>query len=54
MYQVKTTYKKRGIRKDKYYRIFNNKTGEVIKDYIQERVAIAVNKNLNQALQGVE
>ena len=49
MYQVKIVYKQRGIWKDRYYQVFNNKTGEVVKDYIQKRVADAVSKNLNEA-----
>jgi len=49
MYQVKIIYKQRGIWKDRFYQVFNNQTGEAIKDYRQKRVAIAVSKNLNQA-----
>lgn len=49
MYQVKIIYKQRGIWKDRFYQVFNNKTGEVVMDYIQKRVAVAVSENLNEA-----
>ena len=49
MYQVKIIYKQRGIWKDRYYQVFNNQTGEAIKDYRQKRVADAVSEYLNQA-----
>ena len=42
-------YKQRGIWRDRYYQVFNNRTGEVIKDYRQKRIANAVSENLNQA-----
>ena len=49
MYQVKRIYKQRGLWKDRYYQVFNNKTGEVVMDYRQKRVAVAVSENLNQS-----
>ena len=49
MYQVKIIYKQRGLWKDRFYQVFNDKTGEVIKDYSQKRVAVAVRDNLNQS-----
>ena len=49
MYQVKIIYKQRGLWKDRFYQVFNKETGEVIKDYSQKRVAVAVRDNLNQS-----
>ena len=49
MYEVKMIYKQRGIWKDRYYQVFNNITGETIKDYRQKRIALSVSKNLNEA-----
>mgnify|MGYP003140130231 CR=1 FL=1 len=50
MYQVKIVYRQRGIWRDRYYQVFNNRTGEVIKDYRQKRIADAVSENLNQSI----
>ena len=50
MYQVKIVYRQRGIWRDRYYQVFNNRTGEVFKEYTQKRIANAVSENLNQAI----